>query len=113
SFNSSLQQYLIKGEAQGLHDKRLIRTRNPWYRMETRDIPPILFAYHGRRNTRFIRNYAGVVPLTCFLCVYPRNSDPHFVEGLWKVLPCPQTIANLRQVGKSYGGDASKSHHEH
>ena len=46
--------------------KTLISTRNPWYNMEKRENPEFLFAYLGRRNTRFIRNEAGVVPLTGF-----------------------------------------------
>jgi hypothetical protein len=103
-----IQRYLQEGEARGLPGKTLIKTRKPWYRMETRKIPPILFAYLGRRNARFIRNRAQVVPLTCLLCVYPKHASPEFVERLWKVLSAPETIANLRKVGKSYGSDAIK-----
>ena len=104
----SVQKYLLEGEARGLPNKTLIKTRSPWYRMETRKIPPILFAYLGRRNTRFIRNLANVVPLTCLLCVYPRHSDARFVKSLWNVLSHPDTMANLAKVGKSYGGGAIK-----
>jgi len=103
-----VQEYLQRGEKAGLPEKTLIRTRTPWYRMETRRVPPILFAYLGRRHARFIRNYAGVVPLTCLLCVYPRSEDPAFVEKLWTVLCHPDTVSNLRKVGKSYGGGAVK-----
>lgn len=105
---NSVQQYLRSGESAGLPEKTLIKTRKPWYRVETRRVPPILFAYLGRRNARFIRNYAGVVPLTCLLCVYPRYDDPAFIETLWRVLSHPKTIGNLRKVGKSYGADAIK-----
>jgi len=104
----TVQAYLKEGENRGLDKKALIRTRKPWYRMETRKSPPIMFAYLGRRNVRFIRNHAGVVPLTCLLCVYPKREDSDFIERLWKVLAHPKTIANLRKVGKSYGGDAIK-----
>jgi hypothetical protein len=76
--------------------------------METRTPPPILFAYLGRRHVRFIRNLAGVVPLTGFLCVYPHQTERQFVDALWQVLCHPETIANLALVGKSYGGDAIK-----
>lgn len=103
-----VQKYLLEGEERGLPEKTLIKTRKPWYRMETRKPPPILFAYLGRRSVRFVRNRAGVVPLTCLLCVYPRQSDEEFVERLWKVLSHPETIGNLKKVGKSYGGDAVK-----
>jgi hypothetical protein len=103
-----VQKYLEDGERSGLPDKTLIKTRKPWYRMEIRKTPPILFAYLGRRSARFIRNRAGVVPLTCLLCVYPKHASSDFVEHLWKVLSNPETIGNLKKVGKSYGGDAIK-----
>ena len=104
----SVQKYLEDGEKTGLTNKTLIKTRKPWYRMEIRKIPPILFAYLGRRSARFIRNRADVVPLTCLLCVYPKDSSPEFVEHLWKVLSNREVIDNLKKVGKSYGGDAIK-----
>ena len=104
----AVQDYLRQGQQRGLPAKSVIRTRNPWYRMETRQSPPILFAYLGRRDARFIRNRAQVVPLTCLLCVYPKQHDPEFVEHLWNVLSNPETISNLRSVGKSYGADAIK-----
>lgn len=103
-----VRKYLESGKKSGLPNKTLIKTRNPWYRMESRKIPPILFAYLGRRSARFIRNRAEVVPLTCLLCVYPKHASSDFVEHLWKVLSNPETISNLRKVGKSYGGDAIK-----
>jgi adenine-specific DNA-methyltransferase len=104
----SVQRYLKYGARNGLPNKTLIKTRTPWYRMETRNIPSIMFAYLGRRNARFIRNRAKVVPLTCLLCVYPKHSSAEFIEHLWNVLSHPTTISNLRKVGKSYGGDAIK-----
>ncbi|HOE63822.1 MAG TPA: N-6 DNA methylase [Candidatus Sumerlaeota bacterium] len=105
---ATVQAYLEEGASRGIDKKTLIRTRNPWYRVETRTIPPIMFAYLGRRNARFIRNCAGVVPLNCLLCVYPNHPNLEFVEHLWNILSHPETINNLRMVGKSYGGDAIK-----
>lgn len=107
-FPHAVREYLKKGEAMGLPKRSLIATRQPWYKMEARPVPPILFAYLGRRNARFIRNLAGVVPLTGFLCVYPHQKDPSFVDKLWKILRHPKTIANLSLVGKSYGAGAIK-----
>ncbi len=40
----SLRAYLKSGEQAGLHEKALIKTRRPWYKMEKRTPPPILFA---------------------------------------------------------------------
>lgn len=107
-FPPAVQAYLRQGEAVGLAQKPLIATRRPWYKMETRPVPPLLFAYLGRRNVRFIRNCAEVLPLTVFLCVYPHNNEPGFIEKLWQLLQHPQTRANLGAVGKSYGAGAIK-----
>lgn len=103
-----VKKYIALGESLGLPQRPLIASRKPWYKMEVRQTPPILFAYLGRRSARFVRNYAGVVPLTGFLCVFPRIKDPDFVGALWEVLRHPRTIENLGLVGKSYGSGAIK-----
>ena len=108
AFPATVRDYLAQGEERGLPKRPLISQRQPWYRMETRRVPLFLFAYLGRRKVRFIRNSAGVRPLTGFLCVYPRSRDPFFVESLWNVLRHPETVAGLASVGKSYGSGAIK-----
>jgi len=105
-YPEGLQQYLRLGEAAGLPRRPLLSCRRPWYRMEQREAPPVLFAYLGRRRSRFIRNRARVIPLTGFLGVYPRPGVD--VEKLWQVLNHPETLAGLKWVGKSYGGGAIK-----
>jgi adenine-specific DNA-methyltransferase len=107
-FPSPVYDYLKEGDIMGLARRPLIASRRPWYKMEVRRTPPILFAYLGRRNARFIRNTAGVLPLTGFLCVYPHECDQEYVGKLWDVLRHPETIANLAVVGKSYGSGAIK-----
>ena len=105
-YPKTVQKYLQKGISLGLHKRSLISTRSPWYKMEKRQIPPILFTYLGRRNSRFIKNNAKCLPLTGFLCVYPRENIN--AEKLWTVLNMPRTIDNLQLVGKSYGSGAIK-----
>jgi hypothetical protein len=105
---AALRAYLKKGERAGLAARPLIATRRPWYRMEHRAAPALLFAYLGRRDCRFVLNEAGIVPLTGFLCVYPRDQDPKNIRRLWRALNHPATLANLRYVGKSYGDGAIK-----
>lgn len=107
-FPPGVRKYLEKIEAAKVHERALIASRKPWYKMEVRDVPPILFAYLGRRSARFIRNRAHVLPLTGFLCVYPYQTDLVYIEQLWNVLRHPHTLANLPLVGKSYGGGAIK-----
>ena len=104
----SLQNYIQKGVDLKLHERSLIKQRTPWYKMEQRKIPPILFTYLGRKNSRFILNRARVLPLTGFLCVYPIYSDEEYIINLWKALNEPETIENLKIVGKSYGSGSIK-----
>jgi adenine-specific DNA-methyltransferase len=108
NFPESVRSYLKEGEILGVSKRTLISTRNPWYKMEKRLTPAFLFAYLGRRHARFIKNNAGVVPLTCFLCVYPRINSEEYIEKLWSILQNNRVIANLNLVGKSYGGGAIK-----
>lgn len=104
----SVHTYLLEGEALALPERALIKQRKFWYKMEQRSVPPLLFAYLGRRNTRFIKNEAGALPLTGFLCVYPIYRDEQYVMNLWQALNHPHTLQNLSLVGKSYGSGAVK-----
>jgi adenine-specific DNA-methyltransferase len=106
--SAPIQAYLQSGEEKQFHLRPLIQGRRPWYKMERRTPPAILFAYLGRRDCRFILNEAGVVPLTGFLCVYPHDATRDAVRRLWKALNHPETLKNLPFVGKSYGGGAVK-----
>lgn len=107
-FPAPVRAYLKQGEVSGFHRRPLISTRRPWYRMEHRRPPPLLFAYLGRRNTRFLRNHAGVVPLSNFSCVYPKSDSAEFLEAFTASLHHPDTLAGLPFVGKSYGSGAVK-----
>lgn len=108
NYPKAVEDYLKIGEEMGLPSRSLIRQRKPWYKMEKRQIPPLLFAYLGRRNTRFIKNEAGVLPLTGFLCVYSIYDDKEYINNLWQALNHPDTLENLKLVGKSYGSGAIK-----
>jgi hypothetical protein len=107
-FPEAARDYLREGRDAELYKRPLIATRRPWYKMEKRKAPPFLFAYLGRRNARFIRNMAAVMPLTSFLCVYPHRDDPDSIDRLWQALKHPDTVENLALVGKSYGAGAIK-----
>jgi hypothetical protein len=105
---TSMRAYLEEGVRRGLPDRALIKTRRPWYRMETRTPPPFLFAYLGRRNSRFIRNRAGALPLTGFLCVYPAPEVEDRLDDLWALLSSDVLLTRLALVAKSYGSGALK-----
>jgi hypothetical protein len=104
-----LCDYLATGEKMGFPSRALIATRRPWYKMEHRAPPPLLFAYLGRRDCRFVLNRARVLPLTGFLCVYPFDEAPDHVEKLWRAINHPDTVANLHFAAKSYGSGALKA----
>lgn len=108
-FPKTIQNYIQYGVQLGLPRRPLIATRRPWYRMETRLVPPILFAYLGRRNQRFLLNHAQALPLTGFLALYPNQSDPDSVKQLWRLLNHPEVLSNLHLVSKSYGNGALKA----
>ncbi|MEX2181387.1 MAG: N-6 DNA methylase [Gemmatimonadaceae bacterium] len=103
-----IRNYLAIGEEQQLHTRALIAMRNPWYKMEKRVPPPFLFAYLGRRETRFVENRARLVPLTSFLCVYNRPETGASDAELGRLLADPELHRALPFVAKSYGGGAIK-----
>jgi len=105
----ALREYLKKGEELALPERALIRQRKPWYKQEKRQKPEMMFAYLGRRSTRFILNNAGVVPLHCLHCVYTKSKTPQQIHALWQALNHPDTLENLHLVSKSYGSGALKA----
>jgi hypothetical protein len=107
-FPAPVQAYLGRGIRLGIDRRPLCASRNPWYKMEERTPPPIVFTYLGRRNCRFVRNRAAVVPLSGFLCVYPRRRASAFADALWRVLNHHDTLQGLILVGKTYGSGAVK-----
>ncbi len=104
----SLQRYIQQGIEAGLPQRALIGLRKPWYKTEKRVIPELLFAYLGRRNTRFIHNTAQVLPLHCLHCVYTHSKEPQQIKKIWQVLNHPDTLASLGYISKSYGSGALK-----
>lgn len=104
--STALKKYLQRGVDSGLSQGALVSARKHWYFMEKREHVPILFAYLGRRNTRFIRTRCDVSPLTGFLCVYPLQGVD--ADKLCAALNHPSTILELAKVGKSYGDGAIK-----
>lgn len=61
--DQAVEKYLSKGEKEGADEGYLVEKRNPWYRVEKRDPPPILVTYMSKSGFRFIKNEAKVVSL--------------------------------------------------
>ena len=102
----ALEKYLRSGVEEGVHNGALVSARKHWYFMEKRIPVPILFAYLGRRNNRFIDAQTQITPLTGFLCVYPKPGVDK--QKLLKALNHPLSIKELSRIGKSYGDGAVK-----
>lgn len=105
----NLLDYIKEGERLELNQRALIKSRNPWYKTEKREVPEMLFAYLGRRNTRFVKNEIGVLPLHTLHCVYTKSKNKDYINNLWTVLNHPETLENLKYVSKSYGSGSLKA----
>ena len=104
--DKALKKYLELGVEQGVSTRALVSMRKKWFYMEKRSPVPILFAYLGRRNNRFIDAKTKITPLTGFLCVYPKPGVDK--QSLIKALNHPLSIKELSRIGKSYGDGAIK-----
>ncbi len=104
-------RYIQRGEAQGLPERSLVKTRSLWYLMEQREPAPIYFTYLSRRRPRFIYNTTDALALNVFLCIYPIptiSKDTTMLKALLAVLNSLVARDSLRHVGRSYGGDTIK-----
>ncbi len=68
--NAQVRSYINLGEANGINEKYLTASRNPWYALENREPSPIWVSVFNRNGLRFVRNKANVYNLTTFHCVY-------------------------------------------
>jgi len=104
-------RYIQHGQAHGLHERSLVKTRSLWYAMEQRDPAPIYFTYLSRKRSRFIYNQADVLALNVFLCIYPIPAigrDETMLKALLATLNSLIAKDSLRHVGRTYGGDTIK-----
>lgn len=72
--SKSVEKYLALGEAQKIHQKFLTSKRNPWYKLEKRNSPPIWVGVFNRKGLKFVRNETNVVNLTTFHCIYLKEN---------------------------------------
>jgi len=110
SRHPSLHAYVAEGEARGLHQRSLVKTRKHWYMMEQRRVPPIFFTILTRGNPRFILNRAGVRPLNMFSLLYPKPQvgESDCTEILWALLNSDFSLSKLHSVSRTYGGNTLK-----
>ena len=72
--SEAVENYLQKGETEGVDKKYLTASRTPWYMLENRLPSPIWVSVFSRSNLRFVYNKARVSNLTTFHCIYPQKN---------------------------------------
>ncbi len=98
----AVQRYLAEGERLGMPLRYLPSHRPVWYRPERREPAPILVLVFARERFRFIHNRAGVLNLTAFHSLYPRDRTPGGVEAMVSYLNGPEAQEALRDHRRVY-----------
>lgn len=97
--------YLQFGERDNIHKRYLTSKRIPWYKLENREVAPILVGVFNRAGIKFVRNEAGLLNLTCFHGVYPKYEN---IELLFAYLISDVAKEILMKNQRVYGGGLSK-----
>lgn len=79
-------RYIRRGEDQGYNGGYITRNRRPWYKMETREVAPILLNVFSRSGYKVVRNYSSALSLTNFHCLYPNMLRSKYVDWLFLYL---------------------------
>ncbi len=98
----AVQRYLAEGQRLGVPERYLPSHRPVWYRPEKREPAPILVLVFARERFRFIHNQAGVLNLTAFHSIYPRDGSPGSVKALVSYLNGPEAQEALRDHQRVY-----------
>lgn len=104
----SVKKYVADGEIRGLHERYLTRMRQPWYRLESRSVTPLLLAVFGREGFRVILNQSNAVNLTAFHGFYPKPGFDRFVTLIWLYFQTPIARTNYAVQQRAYGDGLKK-----
>ncbi|AIU69836.1 hypothetical protein TEU_05545 [Thermococcus eurythermalis] len=105
----NVRKYIKRGEEEGIPQRSLVKTRNPWYKLEKRDPPAIFVSYLSRGRPKFVLNDAKVVPLNSFLCLYPKiKLSRETLVNIVKFLNGEEVQEQLRATSKNYGENTIK-----
>lgn len=115
-----LWRYLQEGQARGIHNGYLCRSRSPWYAQERRPPAPILCTYMARARHsgsptfRFFLNRSRATAPNVYLMLYPRHDtvapmsqESHVLEAVWRHLSALND-RDLVPEGRVYGGGLYK-----
>ncbi len=100
--DTSLGAYLRHGRTLGVADTYLASRRAPWYGLDRREAPDILWPYFNRDRIRFVRNRTSALPLNNWLGITAHaDVDP---DKLWRLLNEPATLKAVFDARRSYAG---------
>lgn len=102
------KQYLAAGEQKEIHKRYLTSSRKPWYRLESREVAPLLFAVFGRNEFRVILNISNAVNLTAFHGFSPLPECGKYVNLLWLYFQTTIAKANFHAQQRAYGDGLKK-----
>lgn len=100
-----VEYYLQLGERDHIHKRYLTSKRAPWYKLDNREMAPILVGVFNRAGIKFVRNEEGLLNLTCFHSVYPRYEN---IDLLFAYLISDVAKEILMKNQLVYGGGLAK-----
>lgn len=98
----AVRRYLEHGMAQGIHIRYLPSHRPTWYVPENREPAPILISVFARGRFRIVWNEAGVLNLTAYHGIYPRDGQRATARKIFQWLNSPAGHAALREHVRLY-----------
>lgn len=101
-------KYLETGVEQGINEKFLTSSRNPWYALENRPPSPIWVSVFNRSGLRFIRNEAGISNLTTFHCIYLNAFSAPKTDLLFAYLLTDVSRQIFEDNSREYGNGLQK-----
>ena len=96
------------GERRRLHERFLLRHRNPWHRAETRRPAPILLGVFWRGNYKVVRNRSRALHLTCFHGFSPGLLAASLVDRIFVYLSSKTGRRLLSHHARAYGDSLTK-----
>jgi adenine-specific DNA-methyltransferase len=101
-----LRRYLDVGEIElGVTKRTLVESRvragRRWFEVTVPEEAPILFSYFNRPRARFVRNFAGAVPLNTWLVVHPREGVD--ADKLFRLISSAEVVSRLAEGATVYG----------
>lgn len=106
--DEAVKLYIEKGIREKINQKYLTSTRNPWYRLENREVAPIWVSVFHRKGLRFIRNEANISNLTTFHGVYVNPIYSHKLDLLFAYLLTDIAQEIFNDYRREYGNGLKK-----